>query len=143
MKPDMNSRAITTAAAAVLLLGACDPRLTPTSDLTSREVQSLAGVWTGRSTLRTGERYCPANYLWTLRVGGGNIDAEVVDADTPRAPPTKFTTFIDYDGSMSAFTRLGGRDTNVRGAFIKDGFAGQSQSQECSYFIRLRRASGS
>lgn len=127
---------------AAVLLAACDPRLTPRSNLSPREIQALAGVWQGRSTLAFGGKQCPAAYLWTLRVAAGNVDGEIVDEETPRAPATKFTTFLDYDGSLHAFARPGGRDTTIRGAFNRDNFSGESKSQECSYLVRLpRRAS--
>lgn len=125
------------------LVSACDPRLTPTSNLSPREVQTLAGVWQGRSSLSFGDKECTSGHLWTLRVTGGNVEGELVDELTPRAPPSKFTTFLDYDGSMRALVRPGGQDMTVRGAFNRDNFAGDSKSKDCAYLLRLRRTASS
>lgn len=125
------------------LLSACDPRLTPTSNLSPREVQTLAGIWQGRSPLTYGGKACTTGYVWTLRVAGGNVEGEVVDEATPRATPSKFTTFLDYDGSMHAQVRPGGDDTTVRGAFNRDSFSGDAKGKDCSYILRLRRTASS
>lgn len=124
---------------AALGLAACDPRLTPASNLSPREIQALAGVWEGRGTLRSGDADCPSVYLWTLRVGGGNVEGEAVDADRPHASPSRFTTFIDYDGTVRALARPGGRDTAVTGTFYRDRFAGDARNASCSYVLRLTR----
>lgn len=130
------------AALAILLTG-CDPRLLPTSNLSPREIQSLAGTWAGRSSLSSGDKDCPPHYLWTLRVGGGNVDGEVVNAETPRAPATKFSTFLDYDGTVRALARPGGADTTIQGTFLRESFAGESKSDRCTYRVRLQRTAGS
>jgi hypothetical protein len=135
---------------ALMTLAACDPRFVRESDLNAREIQNLSGVWQGQgslafSTFTTAkiDHPCPRFYLWTLRVNAGNVEGEVVSKDAPNAPRTRFTTFLDFDGSIHAFVRPDGRDTNVLGSFRRDGFTGQAKSQECGYVIRLERQSAS
>lgn len=130
-------------AVAAMALAACDPRLLRPSDLSAREIQTLAGVWEGRSSLSSGEKDCPAGYLWKLRVGSGNVDGELVDEATPRAPPAKFSTFLDYDGTLRALVRPGGADTTISGTFYRDSFSGDSRSTRCAYIVRLRRTASS
>lgn len=138
----MTTRLVTMIAVAALL-AACDPRLTPTSNLTPREVQTLAGTWQGRSTLSYGGKACTTGYSWTLRVAGGNVEGETLDEATPRAAPSKFTTFLDYDGAMHARVRPGGEDMTVHGVFNRDNFAGEAKGKDCSYLMRLRRTASS
>lgn len=139
----MTLRAVSFVILAAALLAACDPRLTPTSNLSPRDIQTLAGAWEGRGTLLSGNSECPSSYAWTLRVGGGNVDGEIVDEATPRAPPSRFTTFLDYDGTLRALARPGGRDTAISGTFYRDSFSGQAKNPQCSYVLRLRRMAGS
>jgi hypothetical protein len=129
---------------AVLSLAACDPRLTYESNLSLREVQTLAGVWEGQSGITwSDDNDCPRFYVWAFRVANGNVEGDVVDRATPNAPRAKFTTFLDYDGSMTATARAGGRDTLIRGAFQRDSFVGEAKSKACSYRLRLRRTASS
>ena len=129
--------------ALAVVLAACDPRLRPDSNLSPREIQALSGTLEGRSSLSSGEKDCPPYYLWTLRVGGGNVDGEIVNAETPRAPVTKFSTFLDYDGTLRALARPGGTDTTIQGTFHRDSFSGESKTARCAYNVRLRRTAGS
>jgi len=124
---------------AALVVAACDPRLVHTSNLTPREVQTLAGTWQGDSKMSFGEENCPRVYLWTMKVAQGSAEGSLVDEKTPNAPATIFKTFVDYDGTLNAFARPGGRDTNIRGAFNRDNFTGEAKSERCAYLIRLRR----
>ncbi len=124
---------------ATLSLGACDPRFIYESNLSPREIQSLAGTWEGQSALKSGKKECPAHYLLTFRVANGNVEGDLVDKDTPNAPRSRFTTFLDYDGGMTVLARPGGRDTNIRGAFQRDIFVGETKSEQCTYTVRLRR----
>lgn len=129
---------------AILSLSACDPRFTYELNLSAREIQSLAGRWEGQSGIAwSDDKDCPQFYVWTFRVANGNVEGDVVDRATPNAPHTKFTTFLDYDGSIAATARPGGRDTLVRGAFQRDSFVGEAKSKACSYRLRLRRAASS
>jgi hypothetical protein len=130
----------------VLAVGACDPRFVHESDLSAREVQALSGTWEGQGSLSFmlfsgGTRLnspCPRTYLWTLRVKAGNVEGEVVNKETPNATPARFTTFLDFDGSIHGFVRLNNQDTNILGAFQHSGFAGQSKSTECAYVLTLK-----
>lgn len=127
-------------AAAVLALGACDPRFVHKSDLSPREIGNLSGTWTGRGSLSfASKNYCPRAYLWTMRVGDGSVDGSVVDAETPNAPPATFASFVDYDGSLNASVRTKGRDFTLLGSFNHDGFSGTARSADCSYAVSLRR----
>lgn len=129
---------------AALPLGACDPRFTYDSNLSPREIQALTGTWEGQSALhRENERGCPGFYLWSLRVANGNVEGSLVDRETPNAPRSRFTTFLDYDGSMTVLARPGGRDTLVRGAFQRDLFVGEAKSPTCTYLLRLKRTASS
>ena len=126
-----------------LMVGACDPRFNYESNLSPREVQALAGTWEGQSSLTFGEKECPTHYLWSLRVANGNVEGSLVDRDTPNAPRTRFTTFLDYDGTMTARARPRGEDTDITGAFHRDNFAGEAKAKSCKYVLRLRRAASS
>lgn len=126
-----------------LMLGACDPRFVYQSNLSPREVQTLAGTWEGESSLTFGEKECPIHYLWSLRVANGNVEGSLVDKETPNAPRSRFTTFLDYDGTFRALARPRGQDTNVIGAFQRDHFVGEATAKACRYTLRLRRTAGS
>lgn len=128
---------------AALALGACDPRFTYESNLSPREIQTLAGTWEGQSSLTLGQKECPTHYLWSLRVASGNVEGSFVDKETPNAPRSRFTTFLDYDGTMSVMTRPRGEDTSVIGAFQRDLFLGEAKAKSCKYVLRLRRAANS
>lgn len=133
-------RSLSCAAAAALALAACDPRFVHSSDLSPREVQTLAGVWQGQASLSFGSEYgCPRTYLWTVRVSGGTVDGGLVDQKTPNASPAQFSTFLDYDGSLHVSVRPNERPLDVLGSFSRDGFSGTARSKECVYAIRLRR----
>jgi hypothetical protein len=128
-------------------LGACDPRFVRESDMSPHEIQELAGVWTGTGSLSSTpmtpkgtDAICPSIYLWTLRVAKGNVDGEIVDKETPRAPPSKFSAFVDFDGSIHAAARPDGRDTAILGSFQRSGsFTGTARSVACIYAVRLSR----
>lgn len=137
------TRPFLTGLLAILSLGACDPRFTYETNLSPREIHVLAGTWEGQSSVSLGSKDCPTHYLWSLRVANGNIEGSLVDRDTPNAPRTRFTTFLDYDASMTALVRPGGRDTTVRGTFQRDSFVGESRSTACNYNLRLRRTASS
>ncbi len=124
---------------ALTLVAACDPRRVIPSDLKPNEVTALRGTWEGEGTLTFGESYCPTNYLWTLRVADGNVEADIVDKATPNAPRARFTTYVDYEGGVFATVRPTGRDTNVRGYLSRNMFSGEAKSRECTYLVRLRR----
>jgi len=127
-----------------LALGACDPRFAYDSNLSPREIQTLTGTWEGSSAVnRSIASDCPAFYVWSLRVANGNVEGSVVDRDTPNAPRTRFTTFLDYDGSITVNARPGGRDTLIRGAFQRDRFVGESRGPACVYILRLQRTASS
>ena len=127
-----------------LALAACDPRLVYESKLSAREVQQLAGTWQGQARMAFGEANCPAVYDWTMKVGQGLVEGSIVDEQTPKAPPTVFKTFIEYNGSLNAFARPSGRDTNIRGAFVdRTAFLGEARSERCRYTVRLFRAASS
>lgn len=129
---------------AALALGACDPRFAYESNLSPREIQNLAGTWEGPSGLtREDERGCPTFYVWVLRVANGNVEGDLVDRETPNAPHSRFTTFLDYDGTITTVARPGGRDLMVRGAFQRDRFVGEAKGKACSYILRLRRTASS
>lgn len=130
--------------AAAVLLGGCDPRFVYQTNLSPRELQALTGTWEGSSSLSREEtRGCPTFYVWVLRVANGNVEGDLVDRDTPNAPHTKFTTFLDYDGTISALIRPRGQDMKIQGVFQRDSFAGETHSAGCSYRVRLRRTSSS
>ena len=124
-------------------LAGCDPRFNYETNLSPRDIQTLTGTWEGQSSLSLGEKECPTSYLWSLRVANGNVAGSLVDKETPNAPPTRFTTFLDYDGSMTALVRPGGWDTTVRGTFQRDSLAGETKSKACNHRMRLRRTSSS
>ena len=127
-------------ATTALALAACDPRFVHKSDLSPQEIATLSGTWTGRASLSYANRKgCPRVYLWTLHVGGGNVDGRVVDEQTPNAPPAAFTSFVDYDGSLHADLRTTGRDFAVLGSFSHDGFGGTARSADCIYALSLHR----
>lgn len=127
-------------AAAILVLGACDPRFVHKSDLSPREIAALSGTWAGRGSLSfASQNYCPRVYLLTLRVGGGNVDGTVVDEKTPDAPPATFASFVEYDGSLHAALRTKGRDYALLGSFNHEGFVGTVRSENCSYTVFLDR----
>ncbi len=127
-------------ATAILTLAACDPRFVHKSDLSPHEIATLSGTWAGRGTLSfSSKKDCPRIYLWTLRVGGGNVDGTIVDQETPNAPPATFTSFVDYDGSLHAGVRTKGHDLALLGSFNHDGFIGTARSDDCSYAVSLRR----
>ncbi len=128
---------------AAALLAGCDPRFIYETNLSPRELQALTGTWEGQSALSKGDKACPAHYLWFLRVANGNVDGSLVDKETPNAPRTRFTTFLDYDGSMTALVRPGGWDATVRGTFQRDVFIGESTGPSCNHRMRLRRTSSS
>lgn len=131
-------------ATAILALAACDPRFVHKSDLSPREIGGLSGTWSGRGTLSfASKNYCPRVYLWTLRVGGGNVDGSVVDQETPNAPPASFTSFVDYDGSLHADVRTKGHDFALLGSFNQSGFIGTARSDDCRYAVSLRRQDAS
>jgi hypothetical protein len=145
-------RSIRRAGLALALLGvaACDPRFVRETDMSPQEIQNLSGVWQGQATLSFTalttaklDAPCPRIYLWTLRVNAGNVEGEVVSKETPNAPRTRFTTFLDFDGSIHGFVRPDGRDTNVLGTFQRSGFTGTSKSVECGYVVRLTKQSPS
>jgi hypothetical protein len=126
-----------------LSLAACDPRFNYESNLSPREIQALTGTWEGQSTLTLGAKECPTHYLWSLRAANGNVEGSLVDKETPNAPRTRFTTFLDYDGSISALIRPRGEDTTVMGAFQRDVFVGEAKAKACKYVLRLRRLASS
>jgi hypothetical protein len=129
---------------AALALGACDPRFVHGSDLNPREVQQLSAVYEGTAALSfSSERDCVRVYRWTVRVASGNADGEIVDDKTPNATPSRFSTFIDYDGSLHVVVRLAGINTDVLGSFSRDSFSGTARAKECSYAVRLRRRASS
>jgi len=137
-------------AISALILAGCDPRFVHESDLNAREVQTLSGVWTGEASLTTpfraktyGEDACARFFLWTFRVANGNVDGEVVNKATPKAPPSHFSGFLDYDGSVHAVARLDGHDADVVGSFSRRSFSGQAKSDCGAYVIRLARQGGS
>ena len=127
-------------AAALLMLGACDPRFVHGSNLSTTEIEHLSGTWAGESTLSfASKNYCPRAYLWSLHVAGGNVDGSVVDKNTPLAPPATFTSYVDYDGSVHAAVRTAGRDFALLGTFSHHGFDGTVRSGDCNYAISLSR----
>jgi hypothetical protein len=134
---------------ATLALAGCDPRFVRSSELSPQEVQNLSGVWVGEASMstpfraKTTEDVCPRVFLWTLRVAKGNVDGEVVNKDTPKAPPTRFSTFLDYDGTIHGVARLDGRNTDVVGAFQHSSFNGQAKNDCAAYVVRLSRRSTS
>lgn len=130
-------------AATAFTLGACDPRFNYESNLSPREIQALAGTWEGQSSLTFGQKECPTFYLWSLRVVSGNVEGSLVDKDTPNAPRARFTTFLDYDGTISALARPRGEDTSIMGAFQRDLFVGEAKAKSCKYALRLRRTANS
>lgn len=137
-------RLISIAIAASVILGGCDPRFIRETNLSAREVQALTGTWEGVATLsREDIRGCPTHYIWVLRVANGNVEGELVDRETPNAPRTKFTTFLDYDASISVMVRPRGQDTTVRGTFQRDSFTGDTSSIGCAHRLRLRRTASS
>ncbi len=125
-----------------LLIAACDPRLVSSSNLSPREVATLSGVWEGRGLFSFGDQDCPKVYLWTMKLDRGNVDGSVVDERTPNAPPTRFTSFVDYDGSMRISIRPDERDTTVSGSFGHNSFIGQARAKKCTYSLRLFRREG-
>lgn len=126
--------------APLFVLGACDPRFIHKSDMSPREIVNLSGTWSGRGSLSfSNAQYCPRTYLWRMHVGGGNVDGQVVEEETPNAPPATFSTFVDYDGSVHADLRTKGRDFTVLGTFSHRGFEGTARSPVCSYTVFLRR----
>jgi len=135
--------------AIAFVLSGCDPRFERASDLNPQEVQNLSGVWSGEASLsnpfvsRTTEDPCPRIFLWTMTVGKGNIDGEVVNKETPRAPPARFNTFLDYDGSVHTVVRLNGQDSDLLGSFQRNSFSGQAKNACGSYVVRLSRRSAS
>jgi hypothetical protein len=132
-----------------LVLSGCDPRFVRSSDLSPQEVQTLSGVWTGEASLsnpfvsQKTEDPCPRVFLWSMTVGKGNIDGEAVNKDTPKAPPARFNTFLDYDGSVHTVVRLNGQDTDLLGSFQRNSFSGQAKNACGSYVVRLSRRSAS
>ena len=127
--------------AALLALSACDPRFVHKSDLSTREIVSLSGAWSGRGTLSFSSRNdCVKVYLWSLHVANGNADGTLVDERTPEATPGSFTTFVEYDGSLHASVRTRGHDFALLGSFNHDGFRGTARSDEgCNYTVSLSR----
>lgn len=130
------------AAGCIALTGCVQIQSASTSNLSPQEIASLSGVWEGRASLTLGETYCPRFYSMTLRVSKGSAEGEMVDQATPNAPRTAFTTFVDYEGSLSTLARPGGRETNIRGVFARSGFAGDAKNKDCSYNVRLTRKAG-
>ena len=134
--------------AAVCALGAstltaCDPRFVHGSDLRPSEVQTLAGTWEGRASLSfSSANDCARGYQWTLRVDNGNVAGEIVDERTPNAPPARFTSFVDYDGSLHADVNAYGRPTSILGTFSRSGFSGEARASGCNYAVRLSRREG-
>ena len=124
-------------------LAACDPRFVHESDLRPAEIQALRGTWEGRANLSyyTGKE-CTRVYQWTLKVADGNVSAEIIDANMPSATPARFTSFVDYDGSVHADLTVFGQDTFVLGTFNREGFVGNTKSRYCNYSIRLQRRPG-
>jgi len=133
-----------TGVAALLVLGACDPRFVHESDLSAREIANLSGTWSGRASMTFSDRKdCPRVYLWRMQVAGGNVNGEVVDAETPDATPGTYSTFVEYDGTMHANLRTRGRELAVLGSFNRDGFRGTARSPDCNYAVSLtHEASG-
>jgi hypothetical protein len=118
---------------------ALDPRLIRETDLRPNEITALRGVWSGQASLTFGEKYCPSYYVWTIRVVDGNVEGELVDRDTPNAPRTRFSTYLDYEAGIHAAVRPGGRETTIRGVFSRSSYSGEAKNNECSYVVRLRR----
>jgi hypothetical protein len=129
---------------AALAVSGCDPRLVYESKLSPREVQTLAGTFQGEARMTFGEETCPRVYQWSMKVTQGSVEGSMVDEKTPHAPPSVFKTFIEYDGSLNAFARPSGRDTNIRGAFVtRESFFGEAKGPRCRYTVRLFRAASS
>ena len=124
-------------------LAGCDPRFVRHSDLRPAEIQALAGTWQGEGALSfSNASDCTRVYLWTLRVKDGNVDGEIVDRRTPYAPHARFTSFVDYDGSVHATLNAYGRDTEVLGTFGRDSFTGTARSKGCNYAVHLHYVAG-
>ena len=126
-------------------LAACDPRFVHKSDLRPAEIQRLAGTWEGEARLSyyTAEE-CPTKiYQWTMKVTNGNVAVEIIDPKKPKVAPARFTSFVDYDGSVHGDTTVFGRDTVILGTFNRSGFEGDTKSRYCNYSVRLRQRPGS
>src|SRR5262245_43128295 len=123
--------------AATIFLGGCDPRFVPSTNLSPREIQALVGNWEGQGTLSRAEiKGCPTHYRVVMRVANGNVEGDLVDRATPNAPHTRFTTFLDYDASISVVARPRGIDMTIRGVFTRDNFVGETTSVGCGHRIR-------
>jgi hypothetical protein len=125
-------------AAAVLALGACDPRYVHPSDLSVQEIGHLSGTWSGRAPLSfSNKKECPRVFVVTLTVKDGTVNGTVINAAFLNAEPAIFTTFVEYDGSMHGFVRTRGYDLALLGSFNHDGFRGTARAQDCGYTMVL------
>jgi len=125
------------------LVAACDPRFVHGSDLRPAEIHALAGTWEGRASLSySSATDCTRVYGWRMQVADGNVTAEIIDPNRPNATPARFTSFVEYDGSVHAEVSVFGRDTAVLGTFNRDGFEGNTRARGCNYAVRLRQRPG-
>jgi hypothetical protein len=127
-------------AAALLALGACDPRYLHPSDLNAREIGHLSGTWSGRVPLSfSNKSSCPRVFVMTVTVKGGTVNGTLADPRTPNADPATYTSFVEYDGSMHGAVRTKGYDFTLLGTFNHEGFKGTMRAEDCGYVMSLPR----
>ncbi len=148
----------------LLALSACnrlETVLTPTGG-TPEDLSKLAGRFVGVGNYSNGPDTCPRPLGMGMTVLNGRVQGEVRDPRTPNAPPSRFDSYIDFDGGMTAIVRALGDVLVLRGRFLETRFNGTlvpeasvdprrdnprpgesnlrfGYSQQCAWSVRLGR----
>lgn len=114
------------AVVAGLALAGCsrlESTLTPTGG-TPGDLSQLAGRFTGVANYSNGPESCPRPLGMAMTVVNGKVQGEVRDPRTPNAAPSKFDSYIELDGAMTAIVRALGDVLVLRGRFLETRFNG-------------------
>ena len=110
----------------VLALAGCnrlETVLTPTGG-TPGDLAKLAGHFAGVANYGNGPDACPRPLGMAMTVVNGRVQGEVRDPRTPNAAPSKFDSYIEFDGGMTAIVRALGDVLVLRGRFLETRFNG-------------------
>ncbi len=120
---DMRYLALVVAVLAVTGCSRLEAVLTPTGG-TLADPSKLGGRFTGVANYSNGPDACPRPLGMVMMVVNGKVQGEVRDPRTPNAAPSKFDSYIELDGAVTAIVRALGDVLVLRGRFLETRFNG-------------------